>query len=247
MIDQAPLENVPVPFAVVYSGAARALIGLYTQLRAMAWANDFERTPGLDVEELLQVLDLSRSQFYAQVKTMEKFRWIRKANAGPGRLSFTFRTLPDPLEDQAKSDKPDSKVPVVVLNIINKESDKSDKQQQTNRRPDKSDLPDTPPPFPQDLVTLLRNQGLNFENALDLASHYPDRIKRQVEVYNWARENGKAKGLGWLIRSIELNWDPPAGFVPIADRCPECNNPRWKHRRDCSAYWRAEARKYETG
>jgi hypothetical protein len=52
------------------------------------------------------------------------------------------------------------------------------------------------------------------EMAERLAEAFPERVSEQIAHYRWARNQGRARGPGWLVRAIVEDWHPPPEAEP---------------------------------
>ena len=73
----------------------------------------------------------------------------------------------------------------------------------------------------QRLAQMLIERGVSEGNAKFLARRYSDRIELQTEVFDWLMKTDSPKMKdnppGFLRKSIEEDWAPPANFVSRAD------------------------------
>lgn len=71
-------------------------------------------------------------------------------------------------------------------------------------------------------VQLLLGRGLSPNVAEFLAQQYPERVQRQVEVFDWLVANKSAQVKhnppGYLRKAIEDDYVPPPDFIPEAER-----------------------------
>ena len=67
------------------------------------------------------------------------------------------------------------------------------------------------------LIVFLTDQGIRENAARDLVAQYPDRVRTQVEIFQWTMthqpERIKRNQAGYLRKMIEEDWEPPSGFT----------------------------------
>jgi len=77
-------------------------------------------------------------------------------------------------------------------------------------------------PVANHLARMLLHRGISRPVALRLAERYPDRVVKQVEVFDWMTSAGtgkvKTNPAGFLRKSIEDDYQPPPGFISDAEK-----------------------------
>ncbi len=71
------------------------------------------------------------------------------------------------------------------------------------------------------LMKLLTIRGITGTTAYDLTVRWPERVRSQVEIYDWLREDDGTDPRyhpGRLRRMIEEGWAPPSGFLSRSER-----------------------------
>jgi hypothetical protein len=71
-------------------------------------------------------------------------------------------------------------------------------------------------------VTELTNRGVTRATADELEKNHPERIEQQLDVFDWLVERKDKRveksPAGYLVKSIEMNYAIPKGFVSKAER-----------------------------
>jgi len=77
-------------------------------------------------------------------------------------------------------------------------------------------------PIGSHLARMLLHRGISRPVARELAQQFPDRIARQVEVFDWLMSAGtariKANPPGFLRKSIEDDYEAPPDFISEAEK-----------------------------
>ena len=75
-------------------------------------------------------------------------------------------------------------------------------------------------PVANHLARMLLYRGISRPVALSLAERHPDRILRQVEIFDWMKGTGavKTNPAGFLRKSIEDDYQPPPDFISEAEK-----------------------------
>jgi len=77
-------------------------------------------------------------------------------------------------------------------------------------------------PISSHLARMLLHRGVSGPVARDLAQRFPDRVARQVEVFDWLMSAGtpriRANPPGYLRKSIEDDYEPPPDFISEAEK-----------------------------
>lgn len=213
-----PPAIAPVPLVVLFADSPNTIILTYARLLSLAWRAHYRETPPMPDEQLWAITQLSRSQFYSQLQTLEALGWVRKRRPRPGRLALIF----PPLQVQ-ESGLPD----LVKLSesIVNKDIDSLALTESENLEN-------------QTAAAALEVLGVHPTIATYYAGLVPhETLATYRALYAWLKIHGKDKrrpnNAGWLARAIKEEWPIPDDFL---GRCPECEHPPGDHELDCPAY-----------
>jgi hypothetical protein len=245
----------------------RALFFSYVLLASLAWESDYRKTPLLQVRELIPFLHLHRRQYYEQIGEMESRTWLRSDTPRPGCVRFSFprpspapgpeTTTPENSAENRTTSAENRTETVVVLTDSLTRSRKIPLPEEEKQQPDSLSLRGGPggsaknrtfskisaenrTDFSENasVIAALVERGVTTDAARQLATDYPAaQILAAADFYDWAREQNRASGPGWLVRAIKDDWEPPATYIPPDARCPECGESRDHHLHDCHTGW----------
>jgi hypothetical protein len=77
-----PPSYVNTPVAIAYSEADDALIVTMTRILGLCWTYDYERTPALTPEQMVEFTGRPRSTLYRHLKQLREMQWIRVDQVG---------------------------------------------------------------------------------------------------------------------------------------------------------------------
>jgi hypothetical protein len=218
----------------------RALFANYVALVALAWQTDYRQTPTLTVDDLLDYLGLSRRQFYTQKSEMEARNWLRSDSPRPGCVRFKFPIDEGvSAENRTTSAENRTAAGVVVLKTEDfdfKNVSKPEQQQSSEGGSGGSAENRTAAENCTQAHDALAARSVSESVIVKLLDQFfPGEIMRHCQIYDWALEQNVATGQGYLVRSIQEDWEPPAGYVPPEERCEICGRAKTDHAQGCSA------------
>jgi len=189
----------------------RALLASFTRILSLAWHENYEKTPPMDEEELIEFLKVSRRQYFEQKADMELMQWLRSSHPRPGFVQFTFsRSVSEKtaLDASAKNPTPvRESAPLVVvresLESSNPESPTTELNGNASAE-NRTGLPTVP--------EILAQTPLLFDGAMVTGSGLEDR--NPLHVLAWCAyafsQKSKLTGPGGLVRKRLLeNQRPP--------------------------------------
>ncbi len=102
MIQEPPKYIVPTAIledAFQPEKPRRVLLSSFTRIFALAWESNYQYTPVINEQALMNFLKLSRRQYFEQKELMEKLGWLSSSHPSLGNVQFTFEQDLGVIED----------------------------------------------------------------------------------------------------------------------------------------------------